>query len=175
MKDKYICITFPDIQDYFEFDWFADEAVFISKDDKRCFIPLARHYEAERKWTIENGKLNICPNCATDSLQKEAWVNMETQEYIDDIPHDEIWCNKCEEFVKTTLLEPFTAHGYLTLSNAGGVEIELNNNGDSARLLFTGDSIPTMWLMAHYGPDGSPYVNYNKKSYFIDDFIRTNF
>ena len=67
----------------------------------------------------------------------------------------------------------FTSHGYLTLSNHGGLEIEINNSGDAARLSYYGKV--SRWQEIKYNFSGSPYVTYYGRRWQLDQFMRAGF
>ena len=52
----------------------------------------------------------------------------------------------------------FKTHGVLTLSNHGGLEIEINDPGDGARLKYYGKQ--SRWQEIKYNQAGEPYVTY---------------
>lgn len=71
--------------------------------------------------------------------------------------------------------EKFVAHGYMGMNNFGGVEIQINDFGDSARLKFYGGEI-TDWLEIECGinedddEDTYTYVRFNDEEYGLDEF-----
>lgn len=75
--------------------------------------------------------------------------------------------------------EKFVAHGYMGMNNFGGIEIQINDFGDSARLRFCDGEI-TDWLEIEYGinedDDGDiytyNYVRFNNEEYRLDEFER---
>lgn len=75
--------------------------------------------------------------------------------------------------------EVFVAHGYMGMDNFGGIEIQINDFGDSARLRFYDDEV-TDWLEVEYGineddnEDIYNYVRFNDEEYGLDEFVRTN-
>ena len=75
--------------------------------------------------------------------------------------------------------EVFVAHGYMGMDNFGGIEIQLSDSGDSARLRFYDDEV-TDWLEIEYGinedddEDIYNYVRFNDEEYGLDEFVRTN-
>jgi hypothetical protein len=94
-------------------EWFADmKDEFTSKLDKRItdleeFTGLYNDNEIEDARTTEQIKSDTkkkeevssfgCPECGSDNLEFEAWVN----EHNDIINYgDQIWCNDCSESVK---------------------------------------------------------------------------
>ncbi len=68
----------------------------------------------------------------------------------------------------------FVCHGYLGLSNLGGVEIEINDCGDGARLRWY-DGEVTDWLEIQQGENPeteTPFIYYNETEYYFDEFMR---
>lgn len=67
-------------------------------------------------------------------------------------------------------MTPFITHGILTLSNHGGFEIELSNDGDSARLKYY-DKVSN-WQTIKYTFNGDPYVTYYGRRYKLNKFMK---
>ena len=51
--------------------------------------------------------------------------------------------------------DKFTAHGYYSVSNCGGYEVELSNDGEAARLRCTVTGRVTRWMEIQYIEDPS--------------------
>ena len=64
----------------------------------------------------------------------------------------------------------FICHGYITMSNHGGLEIELSPDGESARLRYYGKICRWQYIKRY--PSGSPYVRHGTRKYKLDKFIR---
>jgi len=69
--------------------------------------------------------------------------------------------------------DEFITHGYLTLSNSGGLEIQINNDGDYARLRYY-DKV-SRWQRIKSRANGKYYVTYYGRVYPLDWFIRYGF
>ena len=50
----------------------------------------------------------VCPECGSDDVQAEAWVNANTNEIHDFVECADYWCNSCEQM-----------HGQLCLVEKG--------------------------------------------------------
>jgi len=65
----------------------------------------------------------------------------------------------------------FISHGYLTLSNHGGFQIELHSDGEYARLKHYEDV--SHWQQIKYTAKGDPYVKYYGRKYKLDQFMKS--
>lgn len=54
--------------------------------------------------------------------------------------------------------DDFQAHGYRGISNAGGLEMQISDNGDEARLRNSVTNQVTDWLEIQFDEDGVAYV-----------------
>lgn len=52
----------------------------------------------------------------------------------------------------------FIPHGYRTISNAGGLEMQLSDKGDTARIRNTATNTVSDWLEIQFGENGVAYV-----------------
>lgn len=68
--------------------------------------------------------------------------------------------NIIQESVKNLLFESddFIPHGYKTTSNWGGYEMQLSDNGDSARIKDTHTGKVSEWMEIEFDEDGVAYV-----------------
>ena len=68
--------------------------------------------------------------------------------------------------------DEFTPHGYKTMNNYGGNEIQINEKGDAVKLKFQDGEI-TDWLEIEFDEDGVAYVTspYGEKEK-LSDYIR---
>jgi hypothetical protein len=64
----------------------------------------------------------------------------------------------------------FECHGTLTLSNHGGLEIELSDDGESARLRYYNEL--SRWQEVKHNTKGF-YVTYYGCPYYLSEFMRT--
>ena len=77
---------------------------------------------------------------------------------------------------------PFKAHGYHCISNCGGVEIQISDDGSTARLrYYTHEHTPqhgvhiqepTPWLEVQYDASGEPYIEYKTSIEYLNKFMR---
>lgn len=68
----------------------------------------------------------------------------------------------------------FCATGYKTVSNLGGIEIEVNNCGDSVRFRLYGEKVTT-WRPVHETLSGRVFAFLKGKKEYLDSYMRTNF
>jgi len=75
----------------------------------------------------------------------------------------------------------FTVHGFYTISNAGGIEVELNDSGDGVRYRFSGDP-EIMEAEIIYGPNEDDPAGdfiagfmHGDTFYPLNEFMRVNF
>lgn len=64
----------------------------------------------------------------------------------------------------------FITHGTLTLSNHGGMEIQLSDDGEAARLQYYGK--PSRWQQVKYNRSGDPYVTHFGRKYSLNQFMK---
>ena len=82
------------------------------------------------------------------------------------------------EAVKSALREnedDFTPHGYMGKSNWGGTEVQISDNGDSARFRDNygdGPGQPTDWLEIQFDEDGVAYVETPNGVERLDMYMR---
>jgi len=70
--------------------------------------------------------------------------------------------------------DEFTPHGYLTLSNWGGIEIELSRDGDGVRYRYTGDEEFNI-AEIEYDDEGRPtFTTDEHRTFYLDEFMRVN-
>lgn len=67
----------------------------------------------------------------------------------------------------------FVPCAYKTLSNLGGIEIMINNSGDSIIYSWYG-KIAKRWQEIKYSSKGAYFTIHGKK-YYISEFMRINF
>lgn len=66
----------------------------------------------------------------------------------------------------------FVVHGYYTLSNYGGLEIQLSDNCEFARLRYYNKL--SKWQKIKYNRAGLSYVTYWGKKYLLNVFLKVN-
>ena len=49
---------------------------------------------------LDNKFTYCCSQCGGTNIQVQAWVNANTNEYVDDIGGDECWCEDCQKHTK---------------------------------------------------------------------------
>ncbi len=73
----------------------------------------------------------------------------------------------------------FKVHGYMALSNHGGIEIELDRRGDGLRYRFNnGDKVDKpVEAEIEYddSPDGRAYFEVNGRKYYLDEFMSVRY
>jgi len=79
---------------------------------------------------------------------------------------------KCVNKNKETLRE-YKPQAVLTLSNLGGVSIQVSDDGDGVRYQWY-DNKPSRWQPIKYTSGGRPYFVAYKRKFYIDEFMRTN-
>ena len=67
-------------------------------------------------------------------------------------------------------MSTFISHGYLTLSNHGGFQIELSNDGTYARLKHYEQV--SHWQQIKFTSKGDSYVKYYGRKYKLSEFIK---
>jgi hypothetical protein len=70
-------------------------------------------------------------------------------------------------------MENFTAHGYLTISNHGGVEIELSPCGDGLRYMWFDREPEEAEIL--YDKNGEAYFKIGKTRFYLSEFMKTTF
>lgn len=71
--------------------------------------------------------------------------------------------------------DEFTPTGYLTLSNSGGIEVEIASSGDGLRYKYTDDIEPTE-AEIQYDEDGDAFFTTTEgHEYKLNEFMRTNY
>lgn len=63
----------------------------------------------------------------------------------------------------------FKGHGYLSISNHGGYELELSHANDAARLCYFGKV--SRWQEIKFDNDGSSYVTYYGRKLMLGEFL----
>lgn len=69
----------------------------------------------------------------------------------------------------------FIVHGYLTLNNWGGIEIQLNETGEAARVRdnFGGEKVnKTKWQEIKYNREGEPFIIHHRRKYHLSQFLK---
>lgn len=103
------------------------------------------------------------------------------KEIVDAYLSGELEENKIRRFIseaiRGALLEndEFKPHGYQTKSNWGGTEVQISNNGDSARFRDNygdGPGQPTDWLEIQFDEDGVAYVETPNGVERLDMYMR---
>lgn len=64
----------------------------------------------------------------------------------------------------------FKCHGVLTLSNHGGLQLEISDDGEAARLKHYDDH-HSRWQEIKHNTKGA-YVTYYGQVYYLDEFMR---
>ena len=67
--------------------------------------------------------------------------------------------------------EEFICHGYLTLSNLGGIEIMINPTGESIIYKWYG-KISRRWQEIKYSTSGRAFFRVYNRRYYLDQFMR---
>lgn len=53
----------------------------------------------------------ICPNCGSNEVQAQAWINANTGELIDEQEGADYWCDSCQEHTgRLCDVDPVTRH-----------------------------------------------------------------
>ena len=71
--------------------------------------------------------------------------------------------------------EEFTPHGYSSISNWGGHEIQLSDTGEMARIRTVGGaepSKPTRWLKIYFTNEGVAYIMFKGRRVRLDQFMK---
>lgn len=69
-------------------------------------VQRAKDHKGERAYINVAGKdfsAFCCSQCGGTNIQVQAWVNANTNEYVDDIGEGECWCEDCQKH--TTIRE----------------------------------------------------------------------
>lgn len=67
--------------------------------------------------------------------------------------------------------ETYSPQGYLTISNIGGVTIEINNTGEAVRYQWLNNK-PSRWCQIRYTLSGRAYFLIKGIRYHLDKFTR---
>ncbi len=67
----------------------------------------------------------------------------------------------------------FKPQGYLCLSNYGGVELMLSDDGEEAIYSLYG-KISERWQKVKYTPTGRAYITIKNRRYFLSEFYKYN-
>ena len=68
----------------------------------------------------------------------------------------------------------FKPHGYLTLTNYGGIEIEINRTNESVRYRYFGE-IGRKPCKISYTNKGRAYFRVHRRRYYLDEFMRVDY
>ena len=68
-------------------------------------------------------------------------------------------------------LDFFETHGYKTVCNLGGYQIQISKCGTCARFVFF-DSEPTEWIEIELDEDDNPYCETERGREYISDYMR---
>ena len=77
--------------------------------------------------------------------------------------------------LETMLKDTFITHGVLTLSNWGGLEIQISECGEGARVRdnYGGEKRnKTRWQQIKYDRQGEPFIIHHRRKYHISEFMR---
>ena len=69
--------------------------------------------------------------------------------------------------------DEYEAQAYLTLSNIGGVTIQISDDGDGVRYQWY-DNKPSRWQEIKHTSSGRAFFRINKTKYYLDEFMRLN-
>ena len=67
----------------------------------------------------------------------------------------------------------FQPTGYLCISNYGGIELMLSDDGESAIYSIYG-KISERWQKIKYTPTGRAYITIKNRRYFLSEFLKHN-
>jgi hypothetical protein len=62
----------------------------------------------------------------------------------------------------------------LTLSNWGGITIQISDDGEGVRYQWYDEKPSKKWLPIKYTSSGRAYFNALKRRFYIDEFMRMN-
>ena len=65
--------------------------------------------------------------------------------------------------------DPFISHGYFSVSNFGGYEIQISDCGDGARIKYFNVS---RWQEIKYNNAGDPFVTYYGRRLLLSNFMK---
>ena len=68
----------------------------------------------------------------------------------------------------------FKLHGYLSISNLGVIEIEINSTNESVRYRYFGE-IGRKPCKISYTSNGRAYFRAHKRRYYLDEFMRVGY
>ena len=68
----------------------------------------------------------------------------------------------------------FKPHGYLTLTNWGGIEIEINDTNESVRYRYFGN-VGRKPCKICYTNNGRAYIRVYGRRYYLDEFMRVGY
>ena len=69
-------------------------------------------------------------------------------------------------------IDDYKAGGYLTLSNYGGITVQISEDGDSARYQWYNEK-PSRWQEIKYTSGGRAFFTAYKTKYYLDELMRS--
>lgn len=69
-------------------------------------------------------------------------------------------------------MKPFAPNAALAICNWGGIEIELNNTGESVRYKFFDNTPSQRACKIQYTTTGRAFFRIRNKRYYLDEFTR---
>ena len=69
-------------------------------------------------------------------------------------------------------MKPFTPNAAFTLSNMGGIEIELNNTGEAVRYRLYDNAPSRRACQIQYTTAGRAFFRIRNRRYYLDEFTR---
>lgn len=67
--------------------------------------------------------------------------------------------------------QDFNPQGYLTLSNSGGIEIEINDSGDAVRFRMYKGNV-SEWREIRFDENGEMYFYAYSNKYYLSQFMK---
>lgn len=61
-------------------------------------------------------RLLCCSQCGNIHVQVQAWVDINTNEYISDVDDDQYWCDECEDMVQVCTVEEYENKNNVTIT-----------------------------------------------------------
>ena len=68
-------------------------------------------------------------------------------------------------------IDEYKAEGYLTLSNYGGITVQISADGDGAKYQWCNEK-PSRWQKIKYTLNGRAFFIAYKTKYYLDEFMK---
>ena len=160
MKNLYLLVEWPNVQEYMDEPWFDEEARL--SDESSYFIPLDR-IPKEKIFEHMNNNIQVTECCWSPNFSYLALIN-DYKEEIDYIPKGKVLCGECGSKCKRIDMPVFEP----TYANKDGDSLQKVK--DHVRIKFSNNNLPTKLLEVHHCDDNGPYVEFNSQEIYLNKF-----